>query len=140
MITAPRVEWSPTLPATTPSYYDAEGEPTIVLSVAAWPELSWAQWIEQITRECAQHLLGATYAAVTSGWRYYTACRQEERGRRLAHHCLVDDAAVLEAFVEGDREAHELAERWGRSPAWCVARVELFLVQHPEWRWVLRPE
>jgi hypothetical protein len=140
MLATPRVRFSTRLGNDTPSYYDAGVRPEIVLNPELWARTCNAGRMEIIAREAAHHVLQAIYPLACLALQYWSACREEERGRRLALRCLVPDAAVLDAFALGDSEPWELAERWGRTPEWCADRVALFFVDHPGLRQFMRPE
>lgn len=134
---SPAVVLCPLLGLRVASYYDAVPPGTLVLSRAVWATLAPAARRELLAREAAHHVTQAVYLPPRTRTDYLNAARLEERGRRLALRALVSDAQVRAAFAGGDTYAWELAERWGRSPAWCAARVALFALDWPIWQpWV----
>lgn len=104
----------------------------VLIDRGHWDRLDSAGRLELITREAAHHVGAWVYPARPRGWERISAGRLEQKGQRLALHVLVSDAAVWEAALAGIADCWELAERWGRSPAWCAARVALWRVEHPE--------
>lgn len=135
-----RLALSSRLPARDPSCYVPGPPATILVREATWLDPQPGQQFELVAREACHHLLKATYPANPRGLDLSNAWRQEERGRRLALRALVCDRQVMEAYALGDSEVWELAERWGRTEAWCKERVALFFIDHPELRRFMRPD
>ncbi len=104
----------------------------VLIDRGHWDRLDSAGRLELLARECAHHCGALVYPARPRGWHRMSAARIEERGRRVALRVLVSDRDVWRAARAGISDAWELAERWGRSPAWCAARVALWRVEHPE--------
>lgn len=126
------IEWGHDL--AIPSWYEPPN--TLMIDRDYWDGLTHAERWELLVREGAHYLLAAVYPGRPRGAERSNAWRQEERGRRAALEFIVDDCAVAltapRAVMEGRTiEPWELAERWGRSAAWCAERVRLWRLRYP---------